>query len=86
VEDLATNLRETFLSEGQPSLYQLDVRPLVQCVLDDLLILLDRDRASRVDDITASLAVMINRIDSRQDQLLLQMRKLHEIRLGFILQ
>jgi hypothetical protein len=86
VEDLATNLRETFLSEGQTSLNQLDVRPLVQCVLDDLLILLDRDRASRVDDITASFAVMINRIDSRQDQLLLQMRKLHEIRLSFILQ
>jgi hypothetical protein len=85
MEDLASNLCEALLSEGQASLDQLNVRPLVQRVLDNLLILLNRDRASGVDNVTASLAVMIDRIDGRQDQLLLQMRKLHEIRLGFVL-
>ena len=71
MEDLSSNIREALLTKRQASLNKLDVRALVERILDDLLVLLDGDGTCRVDDVSARLAVVVDGVDSRQDQLLL---------------
>jgi hypothetical protein len=84
VEDLAANLGEALLSECQARLDQPDVGALVQRVLHDLLVLLDSDGTRRVNDVAAGLAVVVDRVDGGEEQLLLQVRQLHEIGLGLV--
>ena len=74
VEDLATNLCKALLTEREAGLDELDVRSLVQRVLYNLLILLYGDGTGGVDDVTASFAVVVYRVNSSEDQLLLQVR------------
>lgn len=85
MEDLACNLCEALLTERKASLNKLHIWPLVQRILHNLLVFLDSDGTSRVDNVATSLAVVIYGIDGREDQLFLEMRKLHEIGLGFVL-
>ena len=84
MEDLAADLGEALLSERQARLDQPDVGALVQRVLHDLLVLLYGHGTRRVHNVAAGLAVVVDRVDGREEQLLLQVRQLHEIGLGLV--
>lgn len=64
-------LGETRSAEVKSAGHNLDV-PLPQCVVDDVLVLIDHDGAGGVHDITASFALSIDQINRCQKQLLLQ--------------
>lgn len=84
MEDLAADLGEALFTECQACLDELDVGALVQRVLHDLLVLLDCDGTCGVDNVATGLAVVVDRVDGRQEQLFLQVGKLHEIGLGLV--
>ena len=85
MEDLSSNVREALLTKRQTRLNELDVRSLVERILNDLLVFLDCDGTSGVDNISTRLAVVVDGVDGRQDQLLLQMWEFHEVGFGFVL-
>lgn len=84
VEGLAAEAGEAFLPEGEVGLDELDVGPALEGVLDDGLILLDCDGTGRVHDVAARLGVVGDGVDCGEDQLLLDVRQLHEVELRLV--
>lgn len=78
---LSSEPLEPLLAEREPRLNELGVRSLAQGVRDDGLVLLGRDRASRVDDVAALLRVGRDRVDRAEDELFLEVREESEVAL-----
>lgn len=75
---------EAFLAEHEPRVNKLDIGPLGQGVLDDRLVLVDRDRAGRVDDEAASAGRVVCTVDGAEEELLLQVGESEEVALRLV--
>jgi hypothetical protein len=75
VEGLALEGSEALHTEFKTGLHELDIWPLLQGIIDDRLVLVDRDRTGRVDDIASRRRGWRGRVQRTQDELFLQMRQ-----------
>lgn len=81
-ELFASESLESFLSEWESSIDELDVWSLAKCVADDGFVLFGSDGTGRVDDESSLFRVGGNGIDGAKDKLLLEVREEDEISIG----
>ena len=60
--------------EFKVSIHQMNVGSLSECVVDNRLVLVDGNRTSRIDQISARFRGWIDAVNGTQNELLLQMR------------
>lgn len=79
---LAAEASKALATELEASLDELDIGPLAEGVINDGLVLVDRDGAGRVDEVAARRRVRVDRVDRAEDELLLDVREEVEVALG----
>jgi hypothetical protein len=82
VELLATERLESLNTKLQTSLDQLDVGSLSQCVVNNTLVLINRDGTCRVDDVSTCLGSGVTGVEGTEEKLLLQVSEELEVTLG----
>jgi len=82
VELLSAERLESFYTELQTGLDQLDIRPLPQRVVDNALVLIDSDGTRRVDDVSTGFGSRVAGVEGAQKKLLLQVSEELEVTLG----
>ena len=82
MEGLALERLEALDTELQAGGDQFAVRALLQRVVNDRLVLIDRDGARRVNDVATRGARGRARVEGAENQLLLQVREQLEVPLG----
>lgn len=75
VKGLALEGSKALNTELKTSLHKLDIWPLLQGIVDNRLVLVDRDGACRIDDVTSRRRGRRGRVQRTQDELFLQMRQ-----------
>ena len=76
-------LLQAWFSDLEAGFDQLHVS-IFECIFNNSFVLIDRNRASRINDISSGFRVSVNAVDGSFDQLLLEMRKLSDILLCFL--
>lgn len=79
---LAPERGESFSTKLESSLDELDVGPLSEGVVNDSLVLVNRDGAGRVDEVTSRRRVGVDRVDGAEDELLLEVGEQVKVSLG----
>lgn len=81
---LAPERGESLSTELESSLDELDVGSLSEGVVDNGLVLVNRDGAGRVDEVTSRRRVGVDRVDGAEDELLLEVGEQVEVSLGLV--